>query len=402
VNNAPTLSNQGRTPSDPVYKNTELNFTVTYTDLDNDAPTSIKWRENNGTTQNITMSEIDNSDTNYVDGKDYYMLIYLEHGIHWYDYYAFDSKESVSIGDYSIVIANRNPVIIDYPTTPINLWRNQAYNFDFNATDADTDTITWQKSGESWMNIDSNSGIFSGTTSDTPNNYPFTVWANDSYSGTTYYAFNLIISNRNPVITSSGNITQLENTFLSYQIVASDPDSDTLTYQLYTNASWATITSNYVNGTAIGVGWYTFSVWANDSYGGSDIEYWTLNVTSTPTNLPPYFTSTPTYSSLNNTYYQYHAIAIDPEDDTLTFDLEGNATFLSINPSTGIVSGTSTHVGNYSVNISVNDGTNTVWQNYTLEIQPNIVEEIDATTMIIFIVIIMNVLTIGLVMIMKK
>jgi hypothetical protein len=370
VNNPPTLSNQDRTPTDPVYKNTQLNFTVTYTDLDNDAPTSIKWREDNGTTQNITMSEIDNSDTNYVNGKDYYTLIYLEHGTHWYDYYAFDSKASVSIGDYSITISNRNPVITDYPSTPINLWRNQAYNFDFNATDADTDTITWEKSGESWMTINPSSGIFSGTTSNTPNNYPFTIWANDSFSGTTYYAFNLIISNRNPVISSSGNITQMENTFLSYQIIASDPDSDSLTYELYTNASWASISSNYVNGTAIGIGWYTFSVWANDSYGGTDIEYWTLNVTSIPANLPPYFISVPIYDGTNITWYIYIAIGFDPESNPLTYSLNGNATFLTINSTSGTIYGTPVLIGNYSVNVTVFDGTEYGYQNYTLYIKP--------------------------------
>jgi hypothetical protein len=312
VNTPPILSNGEVSPSEPYYENTQLNFTVIFTDIDNYPPTLIKWREDNGTTQNVTMLPVDLSDNNYADGKQYYIITTLNRGTHWYD---FLGKDNISFDEFA-----------------------------------------------------------------------------DNY---------ITIINRNPVITSTGNITQLENTFLSYQIIASDPDSDTLTYQLSTNASWATITSNYVNGTATGVGWYTFSVWANDSYGGSDIEYWTLNVTS---NLPPYFTSTPTYTCENMTYYSYHAIASDPENDILTYDLEGNATFLSINPSSGIVSGTPNLVGIYNVNVSVTDGISIIWQNYTLTIT---IQEIESTGgvetgTIIMIVIMCNMLILGFVYIIKE
>jgi len=308
----PILTNPDRTPADPVYKNTELNFTVTYTDDDNDAPTFIKWREDSGTTQNISMIDIDILDTTYTDGKDYYLTIYLEHGAHSYDFYASNALAQITIGEYSITIQNRNPVI-----------------------------------------------------------------------------------------SSSGNITQTIDTFLSYTIVASDPDTDTLTYELSTNATWATISVNVISGIATPAGWYNFNIWVNDSYGGSDTDNWILTVGELA-NLDPYFTSTPAYSSINSTFYQYHAEAIDPESATLTFDLFGNASFLSINPSTGIVSGTSTLIGNYSVNISVSDGVNTVWQNYTLEITPYTTENIDNTTMIICIVIIMNLIIICLLFILKN
>jgi len=560
VNNPPTLTNPGRIPADPIYKDTQLNFTITYNDADNQAPTSIKWREDNGTTQNITMFAVSAGDTNYIDGKDYYILIYLNHDKHWYDYYTYDGLSSATTSDYSLTISNRNPTITDKATDPsnayrnvawsfdfnysdldedsilwtrngilwldindngilsgtttntprnyvINIWandsyggsatyqftlninnrnptitdkatdpsnayRNVAWNFDFNYSDADGDSMSWTRNGISWLNIDSNgilsgttintpgnyviniwandsyggsatyqftlninnrnptitdkatdpsnayrniawsfdfnfsdadgdsiswarngiswlnidsNGILSGTTTNTPGNYVINIWANDSYGGSATYSFHLIISNRNPIITSSGNITQEENTFLSYKIIALDLDSDTLTYELWTNASWASIENNYVNGTAIGMGWYIFHVWANDSYSGIDYEYWSINVTISLEPFPPYFTSSPELNWFNNTYYEYNAIAHDPNNDELTFDLEGNASFLSINPTTGMITGTPILIGYYLVNVSVNDGTFTIWQNYTLTI--SIEEKQEASQTLITLVI---------------
>jgi hypothetical protein len=79
---------------------------------------------------------------------------------------------------------------------------------------------------------------------------------------------------------------------------------------------------------------------------------------------------------MNQTTYSYDANAVDPETDPLTYDLEGNSTaFLTIDPSTGIVSGLCVLEGWYYANISVTDegpAGQTVWQNYTLTITEHV------------------------------
>jgi len=368
VNTIPTLTTPTILPDETLYKDTEITFGITYTDADNHTPTIIIIVIED-TPYNLV--EVNVEDTNKTDGKLYHNIsISFIQGI--YDYY-FNATDGyggwAETTTYQFTITNREPSITDYPVNPSNTWRNTYWEFDLNASDSDGDTLVWEiESNASFISINSSTGLLNGTTSNIPAWFDVTVYVNDSYSGSDNYYFKIYLINRVPVITSSGNLTQIETTFLSYQIIASDPDTDSLTYELYTNASWATISSNYVNGTATIIGWYTFSIWVNDSYSGSNVEYWTLNVTTLPSNYPPYFTSSPIIDGKNITWYIYIVIVVDPDNDPLTYSLSGNATFLSINTTTGLIRGTPTLIGNYYVNISVTDGEFYDYQNYSLNI----------------------------------
>lgn len=365
VNNIPTLSAFGRLPADPVYVDTTLNFTVTLTDIDGDLPTAIKWRENDGAVQNLSMSQVDSVDVDTTDGKDYYITLTLGHGAHNYDFYATDGTGHVMDGDNTVTIVNRVPVITDQPADPTNTYRNTYWEYDCEATDADLDSLVWDISTNcTTLTVNPATGVISGTTPDPVAGYLVYVWCNDSYSGSDTYNFWLWALNRVPVISSSGNTTQAYDTFLSYTIVASDGDTDVLTYELSTNASWASIASNVVSGTANVFGWFNFDVWVNDSYGGSDTEHWVLTVGNTN----PYFTSTPDYWGINNTAYSYDADATDPEGLAITYGLSSNASFLSIHATLGYVNGTPDLVGSYWVNVSAFDGANYAYSNFTLGI----------------------------------
>jgi hypothetical protein len=456
VNNKPTLSGYNREPGDPCYPNTLVYFNVTYTDIDGDLPSSIKWREDGGSTQNITMDEVSVGDEDVTDGKDYTTSLYLSHGVHNYDFYASDGMGDVSGGSNSVTIQNRDPIISNGPgaspsewrntawnydfdatdpdddtvgwevsgpgwltinpssgylsgTTPdatgdydftvyandsyggsdsypftlsilnrapvINngpgsdpsAYRNVAWNYDFDATDADTDTIGWELSGPAWLTINPSSGYVSGTTTDTPGNYGFTVYANDSYGGSDDYPFTLHITNRIPVIDSSGNTTQQLDTFMCYHVVYHDDDGDGVTLEFSSNATWLSLSNEYVNGTATPVGWYWCKVWANDSYGGSDLEEW--DVTVTEGNQAPYFTSTPVYTVANNTAYYYDANATDPDSDPITYGLQTDCPNLEIDDETGEVTGTPDFAGDYFVNVTADDGENPpAYQNFSLSV----------------------------------
>ncbi|HEX9907911.1 MAG TPA: putative Ig domain-containing protein [Thermoplasmata archaeon] len=367
VNNPPTLSGFGRAPGDPVYVTTELNFTMTFTDLDDDLPTDIKWRSG---ADNLTMSEVDPADTTTSDGKEYYLEMYLTtHGLHNYDFGASDGQYWTTGGSSSVTIDNRAPDISNGPGAHIDQYRNAGWYYVFTATDDDSDTVDWTVGGPAWLSIDSN-GNLSGTTDDAPAEYGFTVYANDSYSGSDSYAFILHINNRDSSISSNGNTTQIEGTFLAYEIVASDPDGDSLSYALSSNASWASISGAWVNGTATDLGWYEFTVWANDSYGGSDFQHWYLTVNAPLENSPPSFTSSPFTQWQHGQTYEYAAACEDAELDLMDWTLQGNCTaFLVITPDgfMAIVSGLIPSMGYWEVQISIDDGTNPlIWQNFTL------------------------------------
>lgn len=145
----------------------------------------------------------------------------------------------------------------------------------------------------------------------------------------------------------------------NYAMDANDSDTDYFDGKLYGKS---------ISGLSVGVWDYWF---ATDDAESSEVTtpvLYTITVTA-PDNAPPEFTSTPTATGHNNTLYYYDANADDADMDPLTFDLEGSITaWTSITPSTGVVQGTPDTIGDYWMNVSVTDGTATVWQNTSIHI----------------------------------
>ena len=373
-NNPPALSDFQRSPDDPVYITTELTFLVNYSDAENEPPTYIKWREDGGATQNVSMTESDPEDDDVTDGKMYEILLYLGHGSHNYDFATSDGTTYVSGGSNSITVQNRAPEITNGPTAP-HEWRNTYWEYDFAGHDDDDDSISWEKAGPAWLSINSGTGLLYGTTTNTPSSYVFTVYLNDSYSGSDSFEFTLYIDNRAPEILSSGNTTQMQGTYMSYHVIANDPDGDGLSIEYATNASFLVLDGWYVNGTCTEVGIFWNKIWVNDSYGGSDLEEWDL---FDEENQAPYFTSTPDNETTNNTEYEYLPVVVDPDygPSPLFYSLATNATFLQINSTTGRLNGTPNQIGSFWVNITVSDGDKYIFQNWTLIVMPEISSEV--------------------------
>lgn len=145
----------------------------------------------------------------------------------------------------------------------------------------------------------------------------------------------------------------------NYAMDANDSDTDYFDGKLYGKS---------ITGLGVGVWDYWF---ATDDAESSEVTtpvLYTITVTA-PENAAPEFTSTPAATGHNNTLYYYDANAEDGDEDPLTFDLEGSIeAWASINPSTGVVQGTPTTIGDYWMNVSVTDGTATVWQNTSVHI----------------------------------
>ena len=145
----------------------------------------------------------------------------------------------------------------------------------------------------------------------------------------------------------------------NYAMDANDSDTDYFDGKLYGKS---------ISGLSVGVWDYWF---ATDDAESSEVTtpvLYTITVAA-PENAAPEFTSTPTATGHNNTLYYYDANADDGDEDPLTFDLEGSIeAWASIIPSTGVVQGTPTAIGDYWMNVSVTDGTATVWQNTSVHI----------------------------------
>ncbi len=145
---------------------------------------------------------------------------------------------------------------------------------------------------------------------------------------------------------------------------AQDQNGDELSWDIGSNAEWlkGSPLENRLIGTPgnndVGKWWVNISVF--DGHGGSDYSNFTINVQNV--NDPPIIATMDIITAIEDTYYQnqYLATDVDPTFDELTWNLETNATFLSIDRGTGLLFGRPVQedIGRYRVNISVSDGRN--------------------------------------------
>ena len=161
-----------------------------------------------------------------------------------------------------------------------------------------------------------------------------------------------------PSITTPAAQTSTVGQAASLAINASDPNGDALTYSasglpvgLSINAS-----SGFISGTPTTAGASSVTVTVNDGRGGIATTAsfgWTVQAAA---NIPPSIT---TPAAQTSTVGQAASLAInasDPNGDALTYSASGLPAGLSINASSGFISGTPTTAGASSVTVTVNDG----------------------------------------------
>jgi hypothetical protein len=155
-----------------------------------------------------------------------------------------------------------------------------------------------------------------------------------------------------------------------------DPDNDNITITSVTQGGNGTVViiDAGLNVTYEPDADYTgpdsFTYTIDDGNGGTDTA--TVDITVVNVNDAPVISTTDVTTANEDALYSvdYNATDIDPSD-TLTWALETDAGWLSINTNTGVVSGTPDNddVGTYWVNVTVDDGNGgTDWTNFTLTV----------------------------------
>ncbi|WP_407681166.1 MULTISPECIES: putative Ig domain-containing protein [Pseudanabaena] len=147
--------------------------------------------------------------------------------------------------------------------------------------------------------------------------------------------------NKPPVITSQPNSEVIGGKTYTYNVKATDPDSDNLTYKLLVNPDGMTINSQtgvitWVTTTA-DIGNKSISVEVSDGRGGVSKQDYNLAVTDIPPNRPPAFVTNPVVQAYINKLYQYDSQAIDPDQDSLTYSVVIGPDGLKVDPATGKV-----------------------------------------------------------------
>ncbi|UCH89012.1 MAG: putative Ig domain-containing protein [Thermoplasmata archaeon] len=178
------------------------------------------------------------------------------------------------------------------------------------------------------------------------------------------FTINVIYFNTPPRIYTNDVLNAVEDTLYSVNYTATDddPTNDILSWDLATNADWLDMGSatGILSGTPENsdVGDFWVNVTVSDGKGGSDYSYFTLTVLNV--NDAPTITTTDVKSATEDVHYtvDYDAVDIDPTNDILSWNIDTNALWLSINSSTGNLTGTPENddVGSYIITVLVSDG----------------------------------------------
>ncbi len=294
---------------------------------------------------------------------------------------------------FNLDIQNAPPEIITIePTTSVLEDNGYYYNFDSN--DDGQGTITWTlKTNAPWLSINGTTGNLTGTPD---NSHVGSSWinvtVNDGNDGIDFINFNIIVNNAAPVITTTEPpASVLEDTKYYFNFSSTDEGLGNTKWSIKTdinptgsrsqsrsNSNWLSIneTTGILSGTPdnsqVGIHWA--NVTFHDGNSGTATASLNFTITVNNANDPPKITTADVGAALEDNIYSvaYQGADIDPSGDTLTWKLESNAGWLNVNSSTGILSGTpkNNHVGQYWVNISVDDGEGGfTWHNFTLTVK---------------------------------
>ena len=273
---------------------------------------------------------------------------------------------------------NGDPIVTN-PDNQTSI-ENDSVSLPIDAYDPDDDPLTYSAVGlPPGLTINSNTGLISGTISYTavihPNlfhDYTVQVSVSDGVNPPVTITFTWSVDdlNRDPVAVDDSANT-MEDTDVTILVLAndSDADGDSLTVSSVSDPANGSVTNN---GTSVTYtpdpnfdGLDSFDYTVADGFGGSDLATVTVNVTAN-TNEAPNVQTPAAQTNLETDTVSLQVVASDPDGDALTYGASGLPANLSINPTTGLISGTVSYdaVAHpaiqdvYIVTVSVDDGVN--------------------------------------------
>jgi PKD repeat protein len=237
--------------------------------------------------------------------------------------------------------------------------------FAVRASDPDGDRIRWAALNlPDGITIDAETGVVSGVLSfDSVGTYTVTVTVTDdgspSRSASVQFTWSVAERNRPPVLLPFGDRTGLVGDAVDVMLQASDPDGDPVTWSMSGLPTGLGFDGGRISGTLEEPGVYTVSVRVTDPYGGSASGSftWTVTAPAAPPDEPgwPVIGRLPNRSDLVGDTVTLQPEAGHPDDLELRFSAVGLPTGTSIDPGSGLISGTLTVAGDYTVIIRVTD-----------------------------------------------
>ncbi|WP_318476210.1 M66 family metalloprotease [Photobacterium leiognathi] len=225
---------------------------------------------------------------------------------------------------------------------------------------ADKDAvITYTLSnGPSWLKIDSKTGKLSGMPGRNDNgNYTVTVTATNGDKASSIQV-KLVIgdSNSAPVIEPIAAQTVIINTAFSVSVSAQDKDNDVLIYRIVNPVSWAKIDAQtgVITGKPTAIGKHRLNIEVSDKKAKTFVSV-VINTVVEPT---PVLTVTGKMTAKTRQPFTGQIAAKDPNAKPLHYALSGQPSWMQINPTTGVLSGTPGRDddGEFTFSVTVSNG----------------------------------------------
>ncbi|MBI4605705.1 MAG: PKD domain-containing protein, partial [Planctomycetes bacterium] len=275
---------------------------------------------------------------------------------------AMDPRGGSASQSFGIAVANVNdaPVITSSP--PLQAVAERLYRYQVAASDEDGDALSYALvAGPAGMAIDA-AGLVQWTPAMADvGMHPVTVRVVDVHGADAAQSYTLEVLERNrpPEITSAPVTTASEDAPYSYDVEATDPDSNPLVFSL--TASPAGMTIDAMTGVIswtpalADVGDHTVTVRVDDGLDESDVQTYTLTVLAV--NDPPEIVSAPVTQADVGFPYAYDVNAVDEEGDPLTFSLAQAPSGMTIDGSSGLIQWTpdAGQLGDHAVRVVVTD-----------------------------------------------
>ncbi len=242
--------------------------------------------------------------------------------------------------------------------------------------DGDQIVLSLELSEEIDATIDNFNIIFQ-TQSNASGDYEVVVTASDGLLSDQESFVLTVININDPPVSYSDNITLDEDNSVIFSLIASDPDFDQLSYFIDSNPAHGSIevTGGLVtyNPSINYFGEDSLTFYASDSELNSNIS--TVHITILPINDGPVITSTPSSTATEDELYTYQIIAVDPENDSLSYVLDAyplgmdisNSGLITWTPLEGVV--TSGYI-RIVVSDGGEDGALPFTQNFVIEVEP--------------------------------
>jgi hypothetical protein len=264
---------------------------------------------------------------------------------------------------------NRPPTISGTPATSVQA--TQTYTFQVAASDPDGDPLVYRINNlPRWATFSTASGRLRGTpTLDDVGTYSnLIISVSDGRESTSLPAFSITVTrpeNRAPTISGSPPTTASVGTEYSFTPTASDPDGDTLGYEIVNRPGWAEFdtATGRLRGTPTAAGTFAnISIKVSDGHATATLPTFSITVAAPstpppPSNSPPTIEGSPATSATTGTAYNFQPRASDPDGDSLTFSIQNAPSWADFDRSTGRLYGTPSSAGTFSnIVISVSDG----------------------------------------------